>query len=119
MKIAVTAQGPGMDSPVDQRFGRAACFVLVDTDSGEHTVLDNATNLQAAQGAGVQAAQAVLDAGVEVVLTGHAGPKAFAALSAAGVAVCTGATGTVAEAVAKHQAGELTPADSADVGGHW
>ena len=33
MKIAVSSEGPGLDSMVDPRFGRAAGFVLVDTDS--------------------------------------------------------------------------------------
>ena len=35
MKIAVTAQGGELTSELDPRFGRAAWFVIVDTDTGE------------------------------------------------------------------------------------
>jgi predicted Fe-Mo cluster-binding NifX family protein len=80
---------------------------------------DNAQNLNALQGAGVQAGQAVARLGAEAVLTGHVGPKAFHALSAAGIAVCTGATGTVREAVEQFKAGQLQAAQKPDVAGHW
>jgi len=119
MKVVVTAQGPGLDSPVDPRFGRARQFVLVDTDSGEFTAHDNAQNLNAPQGAGIQAAQTAARLGAEAVLTGHVGPKAFATLRAGRVAVYTGVTGTVREAVERFKAGQLRAADGADVEGHW
>ena len=77
MKIAVTSLGESLDSPIDQRFGRARFFVLYDLESGEWTVHDNTQNLEAAQGAGIQAAQHVVNLGVEAVITGHCGPKAF------------------------------------------
>lgn len=32
MKLAICARGEGLDSQVDQRFGRCACFVIVDPD---------------------------------------------------------------------------------------
>jgi len=119
MKVVVTAQGPGLDSPVDPRFGRARQFVLVDSDSGEFTAHDNAQNLNAPQGAGIQAAQTVARLGAEAVLTGHVGPKAFSTLRAGKVAIYTGVSGTVREAVERFKAGQLQAADAADVEGHW
>jgi predicted Fe-Mo cluster-binding NifX family protein len=119
MKIAVTAQGRDMTAAVDPRFGRASYFLVVDTDSGEFTVADNAQNLNAAQGAGIQAGRTVADLGVEAVVTGHVGPKAFATLQAAGVKVFAGAAGTVAETVEQFKAGSLGESDGADVQGHW
>lgn len=119
MKIVVTAQGAEMESPVDPRFGRAKYFVLVDTETGQHQAHDNAQNLNAAQGAGIQAAQTVAQLGAETVLTGHVGPKAFATLTAANVAVYTNASGTVKEAIEQFQAGQLESAAKADVQGHW
>lgn len=119
MKIVVTAEGATLDSPVDPRFGRARYFVLVDTDSGELAAHDNVQNLNAPQGAGIQAAQTVARLGAGAVLTGHVGPKAFAVLQGAGVTVCTGAAGTVQEALAAYQAGRLQAAAQADVEGHW
>ena len=119
MKIAVTASGNTLDSPVDQRFGRAPCFFLVDSASGAFEVHDNTQNLNAAQGAGIQAAETVSRLGAEVIITGHCGPKAFRALRGAGIPVMVGATGTVAEAIQAFRSGKLKPAESADVEGHW
>ena len=119
MKILVTAQGAELESQVDLRFGRAKYFVIVDSDTGEHEAHDNAQNLNAPQGAGIQAAQTVARLGAEVVLTGHVGPKAFATLTAANIAIFTGAVGTVREAVDQYRDGKLQSADAADVPGHW
>lgn len=119
MKVAVSAVGETLDSAVDPRFGRAARFVLVDTDTGEHRTISNAPNMSAAQGAGIQTAQTVSRHGAEYVMTGHCGPKAFRALNAAGIKVVSGIEGTVAEAVDLLKNGEVRPSDSADVEGHW
>jgi predicted Fe-Mo cluster-binding NifX family protein len=119
MKIAVTSRGEDLSSQVDARFGRARYFVIVETETGEFTALDNEQNLNAAQGAGVQAAQHVAGQGVEAVITGHCGPRAFQVLTAGGIKVFNGLDGTVAEAVEQFKAGELTQADGADVASHW
>ena len=119
MRVVVTAVGESMDSEVDPRFGRAATFVLVNTETGETTSTDNSAGVQAAQGAGVQAAETVSRLGAECVITGHCGPKAFRTLNAAGIRVYTGASGTIAGAIAQLEAGELQQADGPDVGGQW
>ena len=46
-------------------------------------------------------------------------PQRFHTLSAAGIRVYTGASGTVADAVAAFEKGSLKEASSADVTGHW
>jgi len=119
MKVAVTAQGQDLDSPVDPRFGRAPYFVVVDTETGHADAHDNSQNVAATQGAGVQAGRNVVDLGVEAVLTGNVGPKAFSALRAGNVRIYLGAAGTVAETVEQFKAGRLTPADDANVPGGW
>lgn len=119
MKIAVTAQGTDLESQVDPRFGRAKYFAVIDTDSDDLEVVDNAQNLNAAQGAGIQAARNVAELGVEAVLTGHCGPNAFRTLTAAEIKVFTGALGTVKETIEKFKSGELAEATDADVKSHW
>jgi predicted Fe-Mo cluster-binding NifX family protein len=119
MKIAITTSGQDLQAPVDPRFGRAKSFLLHDTESGEWSVLDNAQNLAAAQGAGIQAAAAVVNAGAQAVLTGNCGPKAFATLTAAKVQVYTGLSGSVQEAIEAFQAGRLQAATEASVGAHF
>ncbi len=119
MKVVVTSQGSDLNSQVDPRFGRAKNFIVVDTDTEEFSVHDNTQNLNAAQGAGIQAARTVVDLGVQVVLTGNVGPKAFTTLQAGNVKVYPGAAGTVKDAVEKFKAGQLQGADKANVEGHW
>jgi len=119
MLIAITAQDETPDSVIDPRFGRAARFVLYDDATDTYAAHDNTQNLQAAQGAGIQAAQTVSELGADWVLTGHCGPKAFRVLQAAGIRVAVGCTGTVREAVEQFRAGDLHAADTPDVEGHW
>jgi predicted Fe-Mo cluster-binding NifX family protein len=119
MNIAITAKGETLESEVDPRFGRAAKFIIYDPETGEFAAMDNAQNLNAAQGAGIQSAQNVINTGSKVLLTGHCGPKAFRTLAAGEVTVYTNVEGTVKEAVDKYLAGELDVANSADVEGHW
>lgn len=120
MKIAITSSGDSLDSSLDLRFGRAAGFILLDTETGSHSWIDNAQNLEAAQGAGIQAAQHVVNAGAKAVITGHTGPKAFKVLKAAGIQVLLAAgANTVAGAIEEWKKGTLTEISEADVEGHW
>jgi len=119
MKIVVSASGQGLEARVAPRFGRAAGFVLFDTQTREVRQVDNSQSLNTAQGAGIQAAEAVARLGAECLITGHCGPKAFRTLQAAGIKLYTGADGTVGEALAALEAGRLKLAEGADVEGHW
>ena len=119
MKAAVTSQGRDLSSQVDPRFGRAKYFVIVDTESGQFSAHDNSQNLNAVQGAGIQAGRIVIDLGAEAVITGNMGPKAFATLQAGSVKVYVGAAGSVADAIQKLKAGELECVSKANVEGHW
>lgn len=119
MKLVFTTPGDSLDAPLDPSFGRAPNFLLYDTQGGACKVISNAQNLDAAQGAGIQAAQAIVKAGAGCLITGHCGPKAFRVLASAGVKVFNTDAPTVAEALARYRAGELTEAASANVEGHW
>lgn len=119
MKIAISAQGGTLDSPVDARFGRAKGFVVVDTETGDFEYADNDQNLQLAQGAGIQAAQNVARTGAQAVLTGHVGPKAYLALDKGGIEIYLGAAGSVAETIDAYKGGSLNRAHGPDKDGHW
>ena len=82
-------------------------------------VISNQQNLDAAQGAGIQSAQTIVKAGAEALITGHCGPKAFRVLDAAGVKVFNTDALTVADALARYRAGQLSEAAAANVEGHW
>jgi predicted Fe-Mo cluster-binding NifX family protein len=119
MKIAISARTASLDSEFDSRFGRAPLFVIYDTESKEVTSCDNAQNLDAAQGAGIQTAQNVANAGAQAVISGHCGPKAFTVLSAAKIAVYQVKAETVRDALSQYEGGSLVPMKTADVEGHW
>jgi Uncharacterized conserved protein len=113
MKVAVTSEGPTLDYQVDPRFGRAGGFVIVDTETMETTYIDNGSSQVRAQGAGIQAAENVANAGAQVILTGYVGPKAFTALAAAKIKVGQDVDGiTVREAVEKFIRGDVPLADA-------
>ena len=114
MKIAITSSGKTLDSKVDPRFGRAAYFAIIDTETMDFSAIEN-ESAAAAGGAGISSAKVVIDAGAEVVLTGNCGPNAERTLSAANVKLYIGATGTVAEAVELFKSGKLTEAAGPNV----
>jgi len=118
MKIAVTSIGKTMDSQVDPRFGRAACFIIIDTETMDFSVIDN-ENVAASGGAGISSAKAVVDAGAQAVLTGNCGPNAERTLSTAGIKLYTGLTGTVTQAVELFKSGKLTEAAGPNVQSHF
>jgi len=119
MLIAVTAKSSKPESEVDPRFGRAICFHLVDTDTGETKIVENKQSLEAVQGAGIQTAETIINQKAEAVLTGHCGPKAFQVLNAAGVKVIVGVEGKIDEVVEKYKSGGYQAASSPDVESHW
>jgi predicted Fe-Mo cluster-binding NifX family protein len=118
MKIAVTSTGKTLNSQVDPRFGRAACFIIIDTETMDFSVIDN-ENAAAAGGAGISSAKAVIDTGAQAVLTGNCGPNAERALNAAGIKLYTGLTGTVTQAVTLFKNGQLTEAAGPNVQSHF
>lgn len=119
MKVAFSSFGNTLAVMLDSRLGRAAHFVIFDTESRDSVAVDNRQNLNSAQGAGIQAALTLVRAGAEAVVTGHCGPKAFRVLKEAGIPVyCTDAL-TGLEALRLWEAGRLIPLAQADVEGHW
>jgi predicted Fe-Mo cluster-binding NifX family protein len=117
MRAAVTSTGPSLDAALDPRFGRCAYFVIIETDDMSFEVVEN-SNATLGGGAGIQAAQLVAQRKASAVLTGNCGPNAHQTLSAAGLSVYTGCSGTVAEVINKLTAGQLHPATGPNVAPH-
>jgi predicted Fe-Mo cluster-binding NifX family protein len=114
MKLIICSSGPKPTDPVDPRFGRAPYFIQFDSASESYIAEDNSRQAEAAQGAGVQAAQKVVGLGAAALLTGHCGPKAFQVLAEAGVQIYSGFEGTVLEAVNAWKSGHLEPLAAPD-----
>ena len=118
MKIAVTATQPDLTGPIDPRFGRCGYFLIVDTETGQFEAHENPHGT-ATSGAGIQAAQFVIDKGAKVVLTGSCGPNAFQTLQAAGVEVIVGVSGSIQEALEKYKSGHLQPTSQPNAPSHF
>ncbi len=118
MKIAVTSQGKTLESEIDPRFGRAQYIILIDGDNDNFEVIDNSAKL-ATGGAGIQAAQALSDKGIEVLITGNVGPNAIRGLKASGVKVYTGASGLVKDAFKAYKEGKLDSTSDPTVKSHF
>jgi predicted Fe-Mo cluster-binding NifX family protein len=83
--ISILRNEKGLDDQLDERFGRAEAFLVVDADTGEAVeTIDNAL-VGAPHGAGTGAASMLKSAGVGTVISGRFGPKASDALRAHGI----------------------------------
>jgi predicted Fe-Mo cluster-binding NifX family protein len=91
--------------------------VFVDTETLEFEAVPNPAASQGG-GAGIQAAQFVVNQGVEAVLTGNLGPNAFDVLQAAGVPSYLVFDGTVRQAVEAYRTGQLERMEGANVAAH-
>lgn len=114
-RVAVSAAGESLDSPIDPRFGRCSYFVVFDGDG--HRAVRN-TGQVLGNGAGIQAAQQMLDMDVDTVVTGDIGPNAFRVLAAGGVRMFVKCTGTVGSAIESYRAGQLRETPSSTSPGH-
>ena len=106
MKILFSAQGDSSKSMVDQRFGRAAFYVIYDDEKDTYEAIENLGKHENS-GAGVKASQFVIEQGAEVVITGSLGPKAFMIIQDAGIRGFKNFNGTIEEVLAAYKNNEL------------
>jgi predicted Fe-Mo cluster-binding NifX family protein len=84
MILLISSQGQNLESPIEHRFGRSPWLIKYDTETKESQALPNPGGRQSG-GAGVAAAQFVIDQAADVVISGDFGPNAANALCAADV----------------------------------
>jgi predicted Fe-Mo cluster-binding NifX family protein len=106
MKIAVSADGADLEARVAQKFGVSKYLVIVDLDTGDFEAVPNPGASQQ-RGAGVQAILLAISKEVKTVLTGWCSPAARQRLTANGIEVVSGLSGTVGEAVEDYRKGDL------------
>ncbi len=120
MRIVVSTVSGGLDDRVNPAFGRTPTFTVVDVENGEIVNVQVVPNPGYSQprGAGVTAAQFVIDQGADVVISGQFGPNSSQVLQAAGIRMHSAPpTMTVKEAVDALLRGELGPAVFGPEGG--
>jgi predicted Fe-Mo cluster-binding NifX family protein len=106
MKIAVTSTGSDLDSPMSPIFGRCPMFIFIEDDGDEVEAVKNPA-MDARGGAGIQAAQFVVNHGAEAIITGRVGPNAMDVLRAANIPIYIFQGGSVRQAIESFKAGKL------------
>ena len=121
MKVAITANGKDLDATTNLLFGRCPIYLFVDTETMDFKAIDNPA-VSAQGGAGIQAAQFVVERGAQAVLTGALGPNAANVLRAAAVPVYQVSEEPVRQVLEKFRQGQLSiigetdsPADNTPV----
>jgi predicted Fe-Mo cluster-binding NifX family protein len=117
MNIIVTAEGQDLNGATSPRFGRCPTYILIDTETMAFEALPNPA-ASASGGAGIQAAQFVVEQGAQALLTGNVGPNAAQVLAAASVSVYLNQEATVEAAVKAFKAGRLPLTEGATVAAH-
>lgn len=106
MKVAVSSKGKTLDSEMDEFFGRCPYFIIADTDNMDK--FEAIENISATKpgGAGIAAAKAVVDKGVDAVISGNFGPRALDVLKQFKIEIYK-AAGKVKDALEKLKKGKL------------
>jgi len=84
MKVCITSRAKDVNSRVDERFGRAACFAILDTETGNITWIDNDT-IGMRHGAGTGAVNLLANLGVQKILACAFGTKVAPLLNGLGI----------------------------------
>ena len=109
MIICLPADGNSENAAVSASFGRCPYYAFYDTDADRFEIVSNPA-VNAMGGAGIQAAQFIVNRGANIVLTVNMGPNSGEVLQEAGVKIITGVTGTLREAVERYKKGEFANA---------
>ncbi len=100
MKIMMAVDSnKGMDSKIDTRFGRAAYFLIYNTQANEIVSIEANPYKDAAQGVGIKSATYVVENGCLAAIGAQPGPKAAAILSDAEIKMVVAESRTVNETV--------------------
>jgi predicted Fe-Mo cluster-binding NifX family protein len=119
MRIAIAASQSTKKGIVESRFGRAAWFMVYDGNLKSWDSIENKVNLESSQGAGIQTAELLVKNGVDVVIAGHCGPKAFHVLQEAGIRLFANVTGNIEDALEAFLENRLAVTESANATPHW
>ena len=102
MRIAISAEGPDLDTKVGERFGTSRYLLIVDMESGEVETVMN-PGASSPTHSGIQAVITVISRKPDLLLTGYLSPTAEKHLTTNGISVVKGVTGLVSEALEQYK----------------
>lgn len=117
MIIAMPLDRDSLDSPVCVSFGRAPFFMVYSTQTSTPVfIVNEAADSQG--GAGIKAAQTLVDNKAEVLLTPRCGENAAMVLHKGGIRIFKSISGTARENLAMYESGNLEELDEIHPGFH-
>lgn len=117
MKIAIPVDCNSPKAKVNDSFGRAPYYQVHDTETGEDTFVANPAAASAG-GAGVRAAQTVVDQKVDVLLAPRCGQNAAEVILAAGIRLYKTEGDSIETNLEAFLAGKLAALDEIHAGLH-
>jgi len=97
MKIAITSTGKDLDAKLDERFGRCAYFLVVDSETYDFNVIDNTRAVNKGEYTGIATTKILINRDIKVLITKYIGPNAFRELNDVNIEIYQGKSGTVLE----------------------
>jgi predicted Fe-Mo cluster-binding NifX family protein len=88
MKLMISSLGNTLESEPSFRFGRSPVFISYELDNDEWEAFPNPA-VSDPGGAGVAAAQFIIDHGIQAAISGRFGPNAYQVLKTAGIQMWT------------------------------
>lgn len=117
MKIVIPVDDKSMESTVCISFGRTPYFLIYNTETKESIFLENSA--AASQGgAGIKAAQTVVDSGVEALLTPRCGENAAEVIKAANIKIYKTTNSSINDMITSFESGKLSLLDEIHAGFH-
>lgn len=106
MRIAISSDKPDLEARVGSRLGTSKYLMVIDLRTMAVEAVPNSGASGQGSG-GIQAVVMAISKKVDAVLTGYCSPTAEKYLTANGIEVLTGVSGTVAEVVQQYKKGDL------------
>ncbi len=117
MKISIPVDDKSMDTTVCVSFGRAPYFLIYDTESHASSFLDNSAN-SSQGGAGIKAAQVIVDSQASVLLTPRCGENAAKVINAAHIKIYKTINDSIRDNIDAFNEGKLALLDDIHPGFH-
>lgn len=106
MKIAISSTGKTAEDLLDMRFGRCQYFYVHNTENGEVKILEN-EGQKTGGGAGIAAANQLIEEKADVIITGSLGPNAFELIEKAEIKAYKCGNIKISSVLKKYNEGEL------------
>lgn len=117
MKIVIPVDENNMQTNICVSFGRTPYFLIYDTESGKQTFIDNEAATSQG-GAGIKAAQTIVNIGVDALLTPRLGQNAATVISAASIKIYKTIGNSLIENINEFKADKLSLLDNIHPGFH-